>query len=50
MRLLTNNPRKAAGLEAAGIRVVEQVPLRIAATEHNEDYLRTKKDRSGHLL
>jgi GTP cyclohydrolase II len=50
VRLLTNNPRKAAGLEAAGIRVVEHVPLRIAAGEHNKAYLRTKKDRSGHLL
>jgi GTP cyclohydrolase II len=50
VRLLTNNPRKAAGLEAAGIQVVEQVPLKIAATEHSKAYLRTKKDRSGHLL
>lgn len=50
VRLLTNNPRKAAGLEAAGIHVVEQVPLRIASNPHNEQYLTTKKQRSGHRL
>lgn len=50
VRLLTNNPRKAAGLEAAGIRVVEQVPLRITSNPHNAAYLETKKSRSGHRL
>lgn len=50
VRLLTNNPRKAAGLEAAGIKVAEQVPLRSGANPHNQAYLDTKKDRSGHLL
>ncbi|HEX4738236.1 MAG TPA: GTP cyclohydrolase II [Allosphingosinicella sp.] len=50
VRLLTNNPRKAAGLEAAGIRVVEQVPLRTASNPHNAAYLETKKSRSGHRL
>jgi GTP cyclohydrolase II len=50
VRLLTNNPRKAAGLEAAGIDVIEQVPLRIAGNRHNEAYLETKKRRSGHQL
>jgi GTP cyclohydrolase II len=48
--LLTNNPRKAAGLEAAGIKVAGQVPLRAGANLHNRAYLQTKKDRSGHLL
>jgi GTP cyclohydrolase II len=50
VRLLTNNPRKAAGLEAAGIEVVEQVPLKAGANAHNRDYLDTKHKRSGHLL
>ena len=50
VRLLTNNPRKADGLAAEGIRVVERVPLRIAANPHNEAYLATKRDRSGHQL
>ena len=48
VRLLTNNPAKVAGLEAAGIAVTERVPIRIAANPHNEHYLETKRDRSGH--
>jgi GTP cyclohydrolase II len=50
VRLLTNNPRKVAGLESAGIRVVEQVPLRAGENRHNRHYLETKRDRSGHEL
>jgi GTP cyclohydrolase II len=50
VRLLTNNPRKVAGLEAVGVHVAEQVPLQIAANPHNEEYLATKKQRSGHRL
>jgi GTP cyclohydrolase II len=50
VRLLSNNPRKAAGLEAAGIAVTEQVPHRAGANAHNAAYLDTKKRRSGHLL
>ncbi|QIG81715.1 GTP cyclohydrolase II [Sphingosinithalassobacter tenebrarum] len=50
VRLLTNNPEKVAGLRKAGIGVVERVPLRIAANPHNERYLDTKRDRSGHEL
>src|SRR5688572_20585029 len=50
VRLLTNNPRKAAGLEAAGIRVCERVPLQAGANPHNRAYLDTKKSRSGHDL
>jgi GTP cyclohydrolase II len=50
VRLLSNNPRKVEGLEAEGIRVVERVPLRIAANPHNDAYLATKRDRSGHQL
>jgi GTP cyclohydrolase II len=50
VRLLTNNPRKVAGLEAAGIRVTERVPLRAGDNPHNRDYLATKRSRSGHTL
>jgi GTP cyclohydrolase II len=50
VRLLTNNPRKVDGLEAAGIRVAERVPLRTGANPHNRAYLETKRRRSGHEL
>jgi GTP cyclohydrolase II len=50
VRLLTNNPEKVAGLEAAGIHVTEQVAHQFAGNRHNEAYLRTKRDRTGHLL
>ncbi len=50
MRLLTNNPRKLIGLEGYGLEVVEQVPIRIAPNPQNERYLRTKKEKLGHLL
>jgi GTP cyclohydrolase II len=50
VRLVTNNPRKVEGLEAAGIRVSERVPLRAGGNAHNRDYLETKRARSGHKL
>ena len=50
IRLLTNNPRKVAGLEAERIAVVERVPLKSGANPHNEAYLETKRLRSGHQL
>ena len=50
VRLLTNNPAKVAGLESAGIAVTDRVPIRIASNPHNERYLGTKRDRSGHQL
>lgn len=50
VRLLTNNPAKVAGLETAGMRVIERVAHRIVANPHNEDYLATKRDRTGHQL
>jgi GTP cyclohydrolase II len=49
VRLLTNNPSKVAGLEAAGIQVVERVPHHMPANPHNADYLATKRKKSGHL-
>jgi GTP cyclohydrolase II len=50
VRLLTNNPRKVAGLEAAGVTVAEQVALKAGANAHNQAYLDTKRLKSGHLL
>ena len=50
MRLMTNNPTKIVGLEGYGIEVVEQVPIEIEACSTNFQYLRTKKERMGHLL
>ncbi|MGZ2412383.1 GTP cyclohydrolase II [Sphingomonas sp. F9_3S_D5_B_2] len=49
VRLLTNNPSKVAGLEAAGVSVMERVAHHMPANPHNADYLATKRKRSGHL-
>ena len=49
VRLLTNNPAKVAGLEAAGITVVERVAHHMPTNPHNADYIATKKAKSGHL-
>jgi len=50
VRLLSNNPDKVAQLEKGGIRVVERVPCRPRTSKHSAAYLRTKKDKLGHLL
>lgn len=50
LRILTNNPRKLSGLEGYGVEIVGQVPLRIEPNPHNEKYLRTKREKLGHLL
>ncbi len=50
MRLLTNNPKKIVGLQGYGLEVVERVPIEVAATRRNRDYLVTKRDKLGHLL
>jgi len=50
MRLLTNNPKKLAGLGGYGLEVVEQVPLTTEVHSQNEDYLRVKRDKLGHFL
>lgn len=50
IKLMTNNPRKVIGLEGFGLDVVERVPIQIECNEHNEFYLKTKKDKMGHFL
>ena len=50
IRLLTNNPAKVAGLEAAGVTVAERIPHALPANPHNAHYLAVKRDRTGHLL
>ncbi|XHX79128.1 MAG: bifunctional 3,4-dihydroxy-2-butanone-4-phosphate synthase/GTP cyclohydrolase II [Stenomitos frigidus ULC029] len=50
MRLITNNPRKVAGLKGYELEIVERVPLLIEATAYNADYLATKAEKLGHLF
>ena len=50
IRLLTNNPRKIVGFEGYGLTVVERVPLTVPHGPDNKDYLKTKKEKLGHLL
>ncbi len=50
IRLMTNNPGKLAKLKAAGIHIAERVPVQTRHTKHNIKYLRTKKDKLGHML
>ncbi len=50
MRLITNNPVKRIGLEAYGLEIVENVPIEITPNEYNEFYMKTKKERMGHML
>ena len=50
VRLLSNNPQKVAALEASGIKVVERVPCEVTAEASQENYLKTKKKKLGHLF
>jgi GTP cyclohydrolase II len=50
VRLLSNNPDKVAALERGGIEVVERVPCEVTPSSHAEDYLKTKKEKMGHLF
>jgi 3,4-dihydroxy 2-butanone 4-phosphate synthase/GTP cyclohydrolase II len=50
MRLMTNNPAKRGGLEGYGLQIVDRIPLHTVPNEENIRYLRTKRDRLGHLL
>jgi 3,4-dihydroxy 2-butanone 4-phosphate synthase/GTP cyclohydrolase II len=50
MRLITNNPGKRAGIEGYGLSIIDRVPLEIKPNEKNLEYLRTKKEKLGHVL
>ncbi len=50
IQLLTNNPRKVVGLEGYGLEIVKQLPIRMKPNPHNARYLKTKRDKLGHLL
>ena len=50
IRLLTKNPKKVVGLEGYGLEIVEQVPIRVKPNKHTKDYLKTKREKLGHLL
>jgi 3,4-dihydroxy 2-butanone 4-phosphate synthase/GTP cyclohydrolase II len=50
IRLLTNNPKKIVGLEGYGLQITEQVPIRVKPNPHNAKYLKTKREKLGHLL
>lgn len=50
IRLMTNNPKKRAGLEGYGLEIVENVPIEIPVNKYNRIYMQTKKDKMGHVL
>jgi GTP cyclohydrolase II len=50
VRLLSNNPDKVAALERGGVEVVERIPCEVTPSSHAEDYLKTKKEKMGHLF
>ena len=50
LKLMTNNPKKRIGLIGYGLEIVDNVPLEIEANPHNENYLKTKRDKLGHNL
>ncbi|HUX92167.1 MAG TPA: bifunctional 3,4-dihydroxy-2-butanone-4-phosphate synthase/GTP cyclohydrolase II [Ignavibacteriaceae bacterium] len=50
MRLLTNNPKKIVGLKGYGLEIVERLPIEITPNPNNERYLKTKRDKLGHLI
>ena len=50
IRLLTNNPKKVVGLEGYGLEIIEQLPIKTTPNPHNRHYLKTKREKLGHLL
>jgi 3,4-dihydroxy 2-butanone 4-phosphate synthase/GTP cyclohydrolase II len=50
LRLITNNPRKFIGLAGYGLEIVERIPIEIPPGKSNINYLKTKKEKMGHIL
>jgi 3,4-dihydroxy 2-butanone 4-phosphate synthase/GTP cyclohydrolase II len=50
MILLTNNPKKVVGLKGYGLEIVKRIPIEVPSNSENEKYLKTKRDKLGHLL
>jgi 3,4-dihydroxy 2-butanone 4-phosphate synthase/GTP cyclohydrolase II len=50
LKLVSNNPKKRAGLSGYGLEIVETVPIEIKSNPHNEKYLKTKRDKLGHEI
>ena len=50
LRLISNNPKKRAGLSGYGIEIVDTIPIEIKSNPHNEKYLKTKRDKLGHQI
>ena len=50
IKLLSNNPKKRSGLIGYGLEIVKNVPIEIKSNEHNNSYLKTKRDKLGHQL
>ena len=50
LKLISNNPRKRAGLSGYGLEIVETIPIQIPSNPHNQRYLQTKRDKLGHEL
>jgi len=50
IKLITNNPKKRAGLSGYGLEVVENIPIEMKPNKHNLRYLKTKRDKMGHTI
>jgi len=50
IKLISNNPKKRAGLMGYGLEIIHTIPIEIKANEHNESYLMTKRDKMGHTI
>ena len=50
IKLMTNNPRKIVGLEGHGLKITDRVPVEINPSKSNKKYLKTKKEKMGHIL
>ncbi len=50
IKLISNNPRKRAGITGYDLEIIETVPIEIASNQHNKKYLETKRDKLGHKI